>query len=1611
MKKRILSMLLAIAMVCSLLPTVAFAAETTYDLWVGGVQVTSANKDNIVVPDATGTATYDHDSKTLTLDNFSYEGQGYVYDYPWCAAIFSKNDLTVKVVGSNTVTASVTGDYTAEALNVGGALTITGDSGSTLTLTGAGRKGVDCGGNLKIEDVTVNATGLSGLCSWEGNITIDNATVYATATGSGIYEGAIIALKKNITIENSKVTATASSGNAISIESGDLISNTCTIKNSEVTISNAKCGMRLATYANLKVENSTLTITAIEKAIDAYGANDILVDNHVVYAGETAPGELVTSPTTSTYNSKYVKIVPVLPHDHCVCGASHVAIGTHTTEENPTWVAISREEDFTKNKESGYYYLTDDIEVSAKWEFTKSRDIVLCLNGHDITYTGTGNASFIPGSTALNFTLTDCHAEAGSISGFKNTYGGAINVKKTFTMYNGKIAGNTASQGGGVYVDQNATFYMYGGEISGNTASSIGGGVYIKGSMEVAGAPVVNNNENSNTGTSYQNKMSAFTKNIYSSNDAVVVGTGGLTAGAKLDVTPKFPVSESTTPDAVVTIAKGCTSDLSSYFTYTSKHEYTTQYDEAKSEVQLKYVAPPAPKVVVTFDMNGHGEQIPPQTIDEGTCATRPENPTADGYLFIDWEDDYGSWNFGWEIWFNTTLCAKWKLNSPTISGVEGYTADYDGASHEISVTVASVSNLSYSYQWYKDGKAEENEIDDATSSTYSVKNAADSGTYYCKVTVSDGSSTNSVWSDAVTVAIDKASVAVPVISSKAYTGNTLTADITDTAVYTVTTNNGGVAVGNYEVVLTLKDSANYKWADSNDEAKTLAFAITKAGTNTITGLSIANWTYGETPNAPTAASTFGTPAFTYVGTGSTVYVESATVPTNAGTYKVIAKVADTESHVGASAEAEFEIAKANPSYTVPTGLTATYGNTLADVDLPDGWTWKDAATTEVGNVGDNNFDVIYTHPDDTANDTENYNQVEGSVTIKVSPKVVNATVTVDGDSFIFNGSEQKPGVTVKDGENAIPENEYTVTYTDNTNVGTATVTITDKDGGNYTVSGTTTFEISKKASAALSGVEREFMRTIATTGNEIDVAAMLPDNRGTTTYTVTSSGYTVLENVAVDTNGKLVFDTKTSAAAASDTITVKVVMQNYTDVTLTVTVILNEKTPQEITGVTAETGLIYNGETQKGYTGTPASEKYTGAYEITYTGRSNTYNSSAAPVNAGDYTVTFKIPDSDLYYSGNISINFTIGKTQATVTADDKEAYVGSRMPELTYKVSGLIGDDTISVELSCDSNMNRAGETPIVVTATDPNGNYEVTTVNGTLTVKYYPYIPQPTYDVEIADNITNGEVSISKKVAFKGDTITITVAPDASYELTGLTVSDSRSNAIAVTKISDGKYTFKMPGYDVEIDAVFTMIDTACPGENTCPMYGYTDLDMTAWYHDGVHFCIANDLMTGTASDTFAPGMTTSRAMIVTILWRLEGKPVVNYAMSFEDVAADTWYTEAIRWAASEKIMEGYGNGMFGTNDAITREQMATIMYRYAKYKGYDVSVGENTNILSYGDAFDVAEWAIPAMQWACGSGMIQGIADGSTMNLAPQGNATRAQAAAILQRYCENVAKGD
>ena len=197
--------------------------------------------------------------------------------------------------------------------------------------------------------------------------------------------------------------------------------------------------------------------------------------------------------------------------------------------------------------------------------------------------------------------------------------------------------------------------------------------------------------------------------------------------------------------------------------------------------------------------------------------------------------------------------------------------------------------------------------------------------------------------------------------------------------------------------------------------------------------------------------------------------------------------------------------------------------------------------------------------------------------------------------------------------------------------------------------------------------------------------------------------------------------------------------------------------------------------------------------------------------------------------------------------------------------------------------------------------------------------------------------------------------------------------------------------------------------CRRDDACPIWPFADAAPTAWYHDGVHYCLENGLMHGISADKFLPNGSTTRAQLAAILWRLEGSPEASGAENFTDVKDSAWYAQAVRWAADSGVVKGYDSKHFGPNDAVTREQMVTILYRYAQYKGYDVSIGEDTNILSFNDALTVSGYSIPAMQWACGSGLMTGTRRDGGMALAPRDTTTRAQTATLLTRFQSAFAK--
>lgn len=269
-------------------------------------------------------------------------------------------------------------------------------------------------------------------------------------------------------------------------------------------------------------------------------------------------------------------------------------------------------------------------------------------------------------------------------------------------------------------------------------------------------------------------------------------------------------------------------------------------------------------------------------------------------------------------------------------------------------------------------------------------------------------------------------------------------------------------------------------------------------------------------------------------------------------------------------------------------------------------------------------------------------------------------------------------------------------------------------------------------------------------------------------------------------------------------------------------------------------------------------------------------------------------------------------------------------------------------------------------------------------------------PTYTVTTGTT-SNGTVTVNPKNPTKGSTVTVNVTPNDGYQLDTLTVTDANGKKVEVKKKTDTEYTFTMPASKVTVSAAFVEI----PEEPTPSVPQFTDVSEGAWYYDAVRYVCEKGMMNGVAEGTFAPNSTTDRAMLVTILYRLENEPAAS-GSSFTDVPSGQWYSNAVAWAAANGIVNGVTDTTFAPNNPITREQMAAILYRYAAWKGCDVS--GQVDLSGYTDADSVSTYAKEALAWANAEGLITGVT-GTTLR--PAGSAVRAQAATILMRLCENV----
>ena len=251
--------------------------------------------------------------------------------------------------------------------------------------------------------------------------------------------------------------------------------------------------------------------------------------------------------------------------------------------------------------------------------------------------------------------------------------------------------------------------------------------------------------------------------------------------------------------------------------------------------------------------------------------------------------------------------------------------------------------------------------------------------------------------------------------------------------------------------------------------------------------------------------------------------------------------------------------------------------------------------------------------------------------------------------------------------------------------------------------------------------------------------------------------------------------------------------------------------------------------------------------------------------------------------------------------------------------------------------------------------------------------------------------GQIKLSKERAEAGDTVIITVTPDKGYENGNPVVLDTNKKPVEVTDNGNGTFSFKMPSGGVNVETKFSKIDY------------FDDVTENDWFDEASWYCAAHGLIQGTGHRQFDGHIGTNRAMLVTVLYRLANS-TDDLESIFDDVESGKWYSEAIGWAAHNKIVEGYGNGKFGPDDTLTREQMVAVLYRYSMFMKYDVSKLNSLNTFTDADA--ISEWALQAMKWAAGNGIVEGI--GNDL-ISPETGATRAQFAAMMQRFCANFVK--
>ena len=330
----------------------------------------------------------------------------------------------------------------------------------------------------------------------------------------------------------------------------------------------------------------------------------------------------------------------------------------------------------------------------------------------------------------------------------------------------------------------------------------------------------------------------------------------------------------------------------------------------------------------------------------------------------------------------------------------------------------------------------------------------------------------------------------------------------------------------------------------------------------------------------------------------------------------------------------------------------------------------------------------------------------------------------------------------------------------------------------------------------------------------------------------------------------------------------------------------------------------------------------------------------------------------------------------------------VGGTLPKFTYTSTGLVNGDGLATEpkLTCTADGSVAGTYSIVPSGADAGSNYEITYVNGTLTIYSRSSgggssSSGSSYTVSVPST-KNGDVTVSPKNASKGDRVTITVTPDKGYELDKLTVKDASGNKLKLTDKGNGKYTFTMPGSKVTVSAEFVEEQVTST---------FADVPTGAYYAKAVEWAVESGITNGKANGLFGSNDPCTRGQIVTFLWRAAGSPAPKGTAKVPgDVLPGSYCYNAVAWAIENGITNGFADGTFGVNSTCTRGQSVTLLYR-ALGKA-PTTVNGFTDVAA--DAF-----CADAVAWAVESGVTNGT---SANTFSPNNGCTRAQIVTFLYR---------